>query len=343
MSKVNQLTISMGGHSFNLSKDDFEKAKKGIASVENQDVEMAMTVDASAAYTTNATEYFRKAMIGEEKTRSKFRPVLGIKDRVNLGTADTSTVSIKPGACEFDPDDTSISQKTFEVKPLMFGTVFCVKSLEESFVSDQLQKGSNNFSQQFAFMNFFFESLSVQLSELMELITFTGTVAANGVDGLEVLLAADAAVVKPTAGNGGVASAVTDLNVVAKLKQARNAVPKAVRRLKDFTYMVSTNVYDALADAVSENKASGLYFIEAETLAFQGVPIYKADGASDNVIIAGSWSNFLNIQDLLDEEMGFNIVDFMKTTLDRRIGVRVDFKFQPSYVLPQEIYFHKPA
>jgi len=42
----------------------------------------------------------------------------------------------------------------------------------------------------------------------------------------------------------------------------------------------------------------------------------------------------------MDEELGFNIVDFMKTTLSRKIGVRVDFKFQPSYTNAEEIYFH---
>jgi hypothetical protein len=279
-------------------------------------------------------------MIGEEKTRSKFRPLLGVKDRVNLGGVDVTTVTIKPGACDFDPDNTEISQKEYEVKPLMYGTVFCVKSLEESFVSDQLTRGSNSFNQQFAFMNFFFEKLAEELTEQMEIITFQGTVLANGVDGLETLMAADANILVPTVGNGGIASAVTDLNVIAKLKQARNVLPKAVRRRKDFVYIVATNVFDALADAVSDNKASGLYYVEDVELKFQGVSIYKADGASDDVIIATYWENLVNIQDLLDEELGFNIVDFMKTTLDRKIGVRVDFKFQPTYTNAEEIYFH---
>ena len=343
MARVNELSFNLGGKTINLSKEDFASAKKAFfnpETAEGKEIQMAMTVDPSAAYTTNATEYFRKAMIGEEKTRSKFRPLLGVKDRVNLGGVDVTTVTIKPGACDFDPDNTEISQKEYEVKPLMYGTVFCVKSLEESFVSDQLTRGSNSFNQQFAFMNFFFEKLAEELTEQMEIITFQGTVLANGVDGLETLMAADANILVPTAGNGGVASAVTDLNVIDKLKQARNVLPKAVRRRKDFVYIVATNVFDALADAVSDNKASGLYYVEDVELKFQGVSIYKADGASDDVIIATYWENLVNIQDLLDEELGFNIVDFMKTTLDRKIGVRVDFKFQPTYTNAEEIYFH---
>jgi hypothetical protein len=189
-------------------------------------------------------------------------------------------------------------------------------------------------------MNFFFDKLAEELTEQMEIITFTGTIAANGVDGLETLMSVDTDIIFPTAGNGGVASAITDANVIDKLKQARNVLPKGVRRRRDFVYIVSTNVYDALADAVADNKASGLYYIENVTLTFQGTPVYRADGASDNVIIATYWDNLVNIMDLMDEELGFNIVDFMKTTLSRKIGVRVDFKFQPSYTNAEEIYFH---
>lgn len=348
MAKMKEMTFNLGGHSIELSVDDFNKAqfekKTAEKDAEGKEIEMAMTVDASADYATNAKEYYRKALIGENRTRSKFQALLGVKDRIKLGGVDTSSLTIKAGDCDFNPDDTSINQKTYEVKPLMFGTSFCVAKLEQSFVSDQLKKGSNDFSDQFEFMNFFYSEVTRWIDQLMEKITWTGTVAANGVDGLETLLAADGSVLVPTAGNGGVASAVTDANVIDKLKQARNVVSGtndgAVRDMPDFVYMVSRNVYDALADAVSENKASGLYYIEGTTLAFQGDEIYLAEGASDDTIIASYWSNFLNIQDLLNEENNFNIVDFMKTQLNRRIGVRVDFKFQPSYINSDEIYAH---
>ena len=204
---------------------------------------------------------------------------------MKLGGLDASTVNIKAGATAFDPDDTTASQKEYRVADLMWGTVINIRELEQAYMSDQLAKGSNNFSDKFAFMNFFYSEVERQITEEMEEITFTGTVAANGVDGLETLMAADGSILVPTAGNGGVASVITDANVVDKLKQARNVVPKAIRRKSDFVYIVATNVYDALADAVSENKASGLYYIEGVKLTFQGVEIYKADGASDNTIL----------------------------------------------------------
>jgi hypothetical protein len=299
-----------------------------------------MTVDASANYATNAQEYFTRAMIGDEASRTKFRQLLGVKDRVKLGGVTTTGINIKPYAAVFNPDNTTVTQKEYVVQPLMWGTKFDVRSLEIAFMSDQLAKGSNNFSDQFAFMTFFYSEIERRIQEDMELLTFQGVLATDGVDGLETLLAVDGNVLFPTSGNGGVASAVTSSNVIAKLTQARNVVPKAIRKRSDFVYIVAQNVYDALADIVAAEKASGLYYLEAETMRFQGREVYLADGASDNTIICTYWENLVNVMDLMSDEVGFNTVDFMGTTLERSIGIRADFKFQPSYVNSNEIYLH---
>jgi hypothetical protein len=331
------VTFNFGEKSISLSANDF---MNGVASTEGVNANLAMTVDASANYATNAQEYFTRAMIGDEATRTNFRQLLGVKDRVKLGGVTTTGINIKPYAAVFNPDDTTVTQKEYVVKPLMWGTKFDVRSLEIAFMSDQLAKGSNNFSDQFAFMTFFYAEVERRIQEDMELLTFQGVLATDGVDGLETLLAVDGNVLFPTAGNGGVASAVTQANVIDKLKQARNVVPVAIRKRQDFVYIVSQNVYDALADEISENKASGLYYLEGETMRFQGRQVYLADGASDNTIICTYWENLVNVMDLMSDEVGFNTVDFMGTTLERSIGIRADFKFQPSYVNSNEIYLH---
>jgi hypothetical protein len=331
------VTFNFGEKSISLSASDF---MNGVSSTEGVNANLAMTVDASANYATNAQEYFTRAMIGDEASRTKFRQLLGVKDRVKLGGVTTTGINIKPYAAVFNPDNTTVVQKEYVVQPLMWGTKFDVRSLEIAFMSDQLAKGSNNFSDQFAFMTFFYSEIERRIQEDMELLTFQGVLATDGVDGLETLLAVDGNVLFPTAGNGGVASTVTSANVIAKLTQARNVAPKAIRKRSDFVYIVSQNVYDALADIVADNKASGLYYLEAETMRFQGREVYLADGASDNTIICTYWENLVNVMDLMSDEVGFNTVDFMGTTLERSIGIRADFKFQPSYVNSNEIYLH---
>lgn len=338
-----ELKINLGNHSISLTEDDFIKGVS-LAGVDGKEVNMDMTVDASAEYATNAREYFVQAMIGEKKTRSNFRPVLGVKDLVKLGGLTTSDIEIRPGDVEPNFDDTTAIQKEFRVAPLMAATSIKISELEQAYMSDQLAKGSNNFTDKFEFMNFLYAQVAREISKKMEKKTWTALTATDGYNGLNFQLGADDDVLVPTAGNGGVASAITSANVIDKLKQARNVITAAkdgaVAEADDFVYIVSKDVYNALADVVSENKASGLYYLEGETLAFHGVEVYKSMGAIDNTLIAAAWSNFVNIQDLLDEELGFNIVDFMKTTLSRKLGIRVDFKYLPSFVNGDEIYFH---
>lgn len=301
-----------------------------------------MNVDSSALYATNATELYRKALIGENSSRSLFSQIYGVKDRVKLGLVEFDNV-VKPGACDWDPSDSDISQKTFEVCAIMMGTSFCISDLEISFISDQIGKGSMDFKEPSAFMSFFYETLSNVVSEELEYLTWRGDSGTysgqylSACDGLETILEADNTVLGPTA-----ASPVTSTNVISKLIHARNTIPTAVKNKSDFAYMVSVNVYEALLDAVSDNKNSGLYYVEGIELKFQGVPVIKLDGASNDVIVAGQKSNFLFITDLLADVNGWNVVDFMKTTLNRRIGVRTDAKIKFDYKKGDEIYFHKP-
>lgn len=319
-----------------LSKADFNENK----------IQLGMNVDSTALYQTNATKYFREAMIGENSSRSKFRQVLGVKDRVKLGKASFVSL-IKPGECDFDPSDSDISQKTFEVCPLMVGTSVCVEDLEIAFMSDQLKKGSNDFSDSFEFMNYFYETLSKTTEQELEYLTFRGNTAGGGTGSTAYLTACNGLEIKLTSDNdvqkAATASAITSSNIIAKLIEARDSLGTGVKNKSDFVYMLSTNAIEAYRDAVSENKASGQYFVEGVTLNFQGTEVYHAEGASDNVIIAGNWDNFLNIQDLTSDETGFQVVDFYKTRLDRKIGVRTDFKFSPDYVVSEEIFIHKPA
>lgn len=317
-----------------------ELKKLGFALTEQM---FDMNVDPSALYETNAVEMYRRAMIGEDSSRSKFRQVYGIKDRVKLGTVDFQNV-IKPGACDFDPSDSDIAQKSFEVCPIMIGTSFCIEDLETSFVSDQIGRGSKDFSEPTAFINYFYETLQKVVDEELEILTWQGDTGLTSsyllaCDGLETIMGASGSgVLVPLT-----PSVVTINNVVDKLIEARTAIPRGVKNKPDFVYMISTNVWEAYQDAISDNQASGQYFLGSQApLNFQGTPIVKIDGASDDVIVAGQTSNFLYITDLLADTTGFNVVDFMKTALNRRIGVRTDAKVAWDLVRPEEVYFHKP-
>jgi len=303
-----------------------------------KDFKFDMTVDASADYATNAKEYFTKAMIGENSSRSKFRLISNVKDRAKLGNVVFDS-TLKAGACDFDPTDSTIKQITLEVCPLMVGTTVCVESLEASFISEQLKSGSNEMSDKIAFMDYFYKTLSETVAEELEYLTWSGDTALGEdylivCDGLIKKLNADAAVVKATG------SAVTSANVIAKLVAARNGVAKAVRNKSDFAYQVSQDVADAYLDAIAAGSSLAYYNAGDKSLNFQGKEVIIAEGAPANTIVASQLSNFIFTTDLVSDENSFNVVDFMKTVLNRKLGVRTDFKFGVHFTNPSQIYIH---
>lgn len=316
--------------------NEFKLNRTGLT-IKKQDFDMIAAP--SAAYETNASESFARAMLGDD-VRSRFAQIMGIKDRVKLGLGDFQNVT-QAGNSDWNPTNSNISQKTFEVCPLSFMTELTIEELEVNYMSDELAKGSNKFSTT-GFITFLWKTFAETISEELSIIAFqgdtslTGSTYLNVCDGLEKQLMNDTGVTKAVA-----ASAITASNVIARFTQARNGAPKAVRNKADFVYMASTNVYDALADAVSENKMSGLYYIENVKLMFQGVEVIKVDGASDNVLISGQLSNFKNITDLAGDEHGFTMIDFKQTTGARKIGVRADAKLKVSYLRGNEIWIHK--
>jgi len=302
-----------------------------------------LNIDNSALYATNAEELFRAAMIGEKSSRSLFKPIYGVKDRIKLGTVVFDSV-IQPGTCEYVATDSTLSQKTFEVCPISIMTEFCVNDVETSFMSDQIAKGSKDYSAP-KFMSYLYDELAAEVAEELEYLTFRGDTGLTSssylrsCDGLELILSStQSGVLHPAT-----ASSVDQTNVVDKLIEARDAVPKGVRGKDGTAYLVSTNVYDALHDAISDNMSSGTYFVPKIDLKFQGVEVIEAQGASDDVIILGELDkNLLFITDLGADTQAFNVVDFNTTTLVRKVGMRTDAKVKFDVLKPNEIYFHKP-
>lgn len=326
-------------------KNELIKLEKTKMNLETKHFGLSLNVDSSALYETNAREYFRTAMIGENSTRSNFKMIMGVKDREKIGEVIAANL-LRKGTANPNFADTEVKQELFEVCDIQVATLIDIDALESSFISNQINKGANNYTDTGAFFNFFYETLASAFSEELEYLTWRGDLDGFSpaieylevCDGLEKKLGASADTIKPLS-----PSVVTANNVIDKMKEARDNTPLAVRIKSDFVYMVSANVYDALMDAVSENKNSGLYFIEKEELKFQGVQVFRAEGANDDVIVAGQWSNFLYILDGISDDTAFTVVDFLKTTLTRRLGMRTDIKFSVDVMKYNEVYFHKPA
>ena len=320
------------------------KLKLSKISLKENDFKFGLELGNEAGYETNAKEYYTRALIGENSFRSKVRILPNVKDREKLGSVTMKSM-IKSADCDFDPSDTKINQKVFEVCPLMAGTEICIESLEASFVADQLAQGANNYSDKGAFMNFFYQTLADTIQEELEYLTFRGdteeasytgdTAYLKTCDGLEKTLSESDDTIKSVS-----ASTVNASNIIDKLKEARDLTPQAVRNKADYRLIVSRNVAEVYADKVALSSPLAFYNAGDKELKFQGIPLVIAEGASDDTILAGQLSNFSFATDLMSDEGNFTVVDFLKTTLDRKIGVRTDLKFGVDVIKADEVFVH---
>jgi hypothetical protein len=62
------------------------------------------------------------------------------------------------------------------------------------------------------------------------------------------------------------------------------------------------------------------------SLTYLDIPVVVEYGMPANMVILSDYTNFIYALDMEGDQDNLQIVDFSKTTLDRRIGARADFK-----------------
>ena len=125
--------------------------------------------------------------------------------------------------------------------------------------------------------------------------------------------------------NGG-AGALTSSNVLAAMAAVLTAAtPEMLVNPAQMQFKVSANVAAAYriataATNTATNVTTGL------SLTYLDIPVVVEYGLPANQIILSDYTNFIYALDAEGDQDNLQIVDFSKTTLDRRIGARADFK-----------------
>lgn len=185
--------------------------------------ELAFEVEVleNAKFEANAKEFFSKAYLGED-IADNFRALPGIKNKTKLGFVLFNGI-LKKSNCNFEPGGAQLGSVDIDVEALSAMIEVCQFELEQSFVVDQMAKGSNgNFTVQ-SFMAYFWEQAALEIQEEIELIRWQGDKAGTFdsdsdflklADGYEKkLAAAETGVTGTLNGTADASSATTQVNV----------------------------------------------------------------------------------------------------------------------------------
>ena len=271
-----------------------------------------LTVASNALICPNPSEWYDKAYLGSN-VAGNFRLVPGVKNSTKIATNTFSPVLVAED-CVFSATASALSATTFSVCPLKVNTSVCKSTLESSFISTEMAKGSQNYDVQ-SFMNHYWDSLNKEVQSEIEQIRWQGSTtnaAYSGstsykklCDGYEKLLLADAGVVDVTL------TAVTVANVVGSLTAVVAAAPAEIKgaRKEDLRIYVASNVFLAYQIATSN-----LFLASPSTsITFAGIQVVEQPGMTDSKMVFTHKDNLVYLFDGESDSQDLIAVDALKT------------------------------
>lgn len=294
-------------------------------------LQFGMDVTTPALLQTNPREFYKKALL-TDSTRTNFRQILNIKEKTKIADLSFGQLLHEAG-CDFVGGSSTLDAKEMEPCKIQIGTDVCMYELEDSFLADWMQSGSNGEWMPAEFASHFYEVLGENVAERLEILTFQGDTdyTPDGEDDPLAYLALcdglEKKLCESTDAEHIVGDTITVNNVVAELTKIYNAIPKALRKNKsEVLWLVSTEIADLYRLAVATQSAE-VYTAQMPSLNFLGYTLTEAQGLSEGVMLASKASNYIFLADLVSDPEDLNIIDLSKTTGDKRIRVRSDFKF----------------
>jgi hypothetical protein len=285
-----------------------------------------LTVDASALLQANPSEYY-SLLYGMENAVTNYRVLPGIKNKTKIATVVFANVLAEAG-CDFHAQDGTISAVEVDVCALTSQASVCQYDLEQSWLALEMAKGSNSDFSVASFMNFFWGQMAKKAHQELAKLMWQGNSQSGDpllalCDGWLKRLCTTADYINGDVPQGGFnAGNVLEDGFAVALGLATSEM---LVNPANMQFKVSPDVaaYYRIATAANNtitNVTTGL------ALTYLDIAIVVEYGLPANTIILSDYTNFIYALDMEGDVDNLQIVDFSKTTLDRRIGARADFK-----------------
>tara|TARA_R100000152_G_C6772553_1_gene199501 strand:- start:229 stop:1137 length:909 start_codon:yes stop_codon:yes gene_type:complete len=262
-----------------------------------------------------------------------------VKHKSVIQKVDVSGL-IANATCDFsDAGTVAISERIITLEEFQVNVKFCTKQFVDSWESAEL--GASTFKNMpSSFGDFIIGNFADQISASVENAIWQGANATAGqIDGFEVLWAADSDIVDVTA------TTVTASNVITELGKILDAAPNTVYGKEDLTLYVSRNIMKAYVRALAaqgggyENRVNMWYDMNTP-LTFDGIPLFLANGLSDDTAALAQKSNLYFGTNLVSDMNEVRVIDTSETLGDQNARFVSRFAYGIQYGYGAEIVFY---
>ena len=299
----------------------------------NRKLKFDLDVETNALLCANPEEFYSRAYL-TDTTADNFRTLPGIKSATKLANVTFGNI-LQASTCNFSAPTDTLNAIDIDVCPLSAMAQICQFDLEQSFLALQMAKGSNGDFTVASFMSYYWDTMSKQIGEDIELIRWQGDTEGEGVlalcDGHLKKLCADVDVV------GQYGGAVTSSNVLATLEAVWAAAPSTIKFKKgDLRFYVSANVAQAYELAAASGNTQ-TYVTLPLGLTFLGIQMVVAEGMPDNTIVLTLKNNLIYAFDAEGDAKALKAVNLSDTVAEPYIRTRANLKVGFYHTNPSEI------
>lgn len=277
---------------------------------------MATTTNITTTYAGQAAgEYISAALLSASTIENggiTVRPNVLQKEVIQRIDVDAI---VKDATCDFTPTSTvDLTERILTVEEAQVNLQMCRKDFVSTW--EVAQMGANQADVPSSLADYMIGHIGSKVAQKIEQNIWVGVAANQGeFDGLTVQLAADAAL---PAAQEIAAVAITAANVAAQMSLVVAQIPSAVYGKEDLKLYVSKNVYKAYIEHLAgyaaagvggagyENRGSNQRLVD---LFFNGVPVFVAEGLTDNKMVAAQTSNLFFGTSLLSAAQEVKLLD----------------------------------
>lgn len=245
-----------------------------------------------------------------------------------VGTNDI----IKNATCDFDATSTvTLTERILQPEEFQVNLQLCKKDFHSTWQAAEMGYSAFDVMPK-SFVDFLIGHVSEKVASAMETTIWVGANATAGqFDGISTQIAADAAL---PAAQEVAGTTVTAANVITELGKLVDAIPARLYGHPDLKLYVSQNIYKAYVRALGGFAASGVgangYDNKGTNqnlgdVAFDGIPVFMANGLAANTAIATPASNLHFATGLLNDMNLVKVLDM--SDLDGSENVRVIMRF----------------
>ena len=276
---------------------------------------MANPITAGTTYAGQfAGKYISAALLSAPTIENGGVTVLpNVKYKEVLQNVATSAL-LADATCDFDTTQTvTLTDKILEVKDLMVNLQLCRSNFHNTWQS--IEMGASSFSDiPASFEDYLLGYTAAKVAAAMETNIWAGVAGAGSFNGFEALATAQVPAAQIVA-----TAPVTAALVIGQIGSVVDLIPTSVYGTEDLKLYVSSNVARAyvralggFAVAATSNAGTnneGTQWYTNGQLSFDGIPMFVANGMSDDRILAAQTSNLYFGVSLLSDVQEARVID----------------------------------